>query len=823
MNQNGYTMYNNEDAFRPFSTLRRDEAAKFISTFATTVLSGCRQYEVKGCDFADASDINPSLTSSVKTACEYGLMIGSVSNGARYFYPTANVTKAQFVTTMVRAYEGLKDENGTPWFVNYYNSAITRGIITQAANPTASVLDKNLTRYEAGLMLYRASSMGCTSGSTTTTSTGSTTVVNNGTVSVSLAANSNAGVNGTIYIPKSSTNNRVLSLDLVSTNGTARVDTITLTMDDSLMDRNAAMVSIVDENGVKLTNTRSFNSNNEAILTFTSPLILDSKVRNFTVMFDFSGSVNQRTVVGVKNVTSSGSTMNVSNVMSKYINTVDISSSANRITISTVGGTLTSAAPCTTSSSFVYIGETNKLLGRFTLDYTSSNNKSAVVTSIRFKSTKALAGIVSNLKLVVGTGTASTNAVIDTRYVTFTFGSGFVMPYGSSKSFYIYGDVVGGQANDAIELYVENNGDVAAYELSANMIALNTIKSTSSTYTTLYCIKEGTNSITRIDGLSATNIPTREQMIQGLVANVNTKSSIKVDKIKLWTTDTNTASGSVNPANDIENVRLYINGILVDSTSTVAGSAGAYYYEIGAYRDLNAGANTVEVRFDTKSTATVGNTVTFNLDPSSFVFNGNATYNVSQNNVLLADFNGSANGARLIIKNPGIDNISLTDSTTNLTRVKESADFGAIQFGLRPSNVRDIVLNGFKLNIVSFSGVANAANSNFVTDATVVVDGKEIQTVSFSQGLSATFNSLGIIISKSSSKDIYVKVKTTSTHPDGGVNDVMYSVSSFDIQDINGNSINTVNGVPTSAYVLPGNPLDVAPAILINCSFVQIP
>lgn len=175
--------------------------------------------------------------------------------------------------------------------------------------------------------------------------------------------------------------------------------------------------------------------------------------------------------------------------------------------------------------------------------------------------------------------------------------------------------------------------------------------------------------------------------------------------------------------------------MLVDNTSTVAydSTAGKYYYEIGAYRDLNGGANTVEVRFDTKSTATVGDTITFQLTPSSFVYGSNAIYNTSQNNVLINDFNGSADGARLIIKNPGVDNISLTDSATNLTRVKEAADFSAIQFGVRPSNVRDIILNGFKLNIKSFSGVNGATNSNFVTDATVVVDGVALQTVSFSQ------------------------------------------------------------------------------------------
>ena len=308
-------------------------------------------------------------------------------------------------------------------------------------------------------------------------------------------------------------------------------------------------------------------------------------------------------------------------------------------------------------------------------------------------------------------------------------------------------------------------------------------------------------------------------MIQGLVASVNTKSSIKVDKINLYVSDVSSTGVAMNPSNDIENVRLYINGVLVDSTSNY-NTAG--YYEIGAYRDLMAGANTLEVRFDTRSTATVNNALTFSLTPASFVFGSNSTYNVSQNNVLLSDFNGSANGARLIIKNAGVDNISLVDSATNLTRVKESADFGAIKFGIRPSNVRDLVLNGFRLNIASFGGVNGATNSNFVTDATVVVDGRDVQTVSFSQWLSATFNSLGIIISKSSQKDIYVRVKTTSTHPDAAVNDVMYSVSSFDLQDINGNTINTINNVATSAYMLAGRMLDVAPAITINCNVQSV-
>lgn len=833
MNQSGYTMYNTEDWFRPSSNLRRDEAAKFISTFATTVLSGCRQYQVQGCTFADASDINPSLTSSVKTACEYGLMIGSVSNGARYFYPTANVTKAQFVTTMVRAYEGLKDETTTPWFTNYYNSALNRRIITLAANPTAMVLDKPLTRYEAALMLYRASTMGCTSGMMNTgmMNTGVTVVtpVNtwvamNGNVSISLAANSNPGTLGTIFVPKISKNNRVMSIDLVATNWSARINTITIWLDDSLFDRNSAMVSLTDENGVKLTNTRSFNSQNEAILTFTTPFVLNNTVRNLTVNFDVTGSVNQRTTVMVKNATTSSGTVVVStNVMSKYINTVDVSSSANKIVLTTVGGNVNSAAPCTTSSNFVYIGETNKLLWRFNLDYTSNNNKSALVTSIRFKSTKSLNGIVSNLKLVVGTGTASTQAIVDNRYVTFVFGSGgYLMNYGQSKSFYIYGDVVGGQANDAIELFVENDGDIAAYENTATMIALNTLRG-STTYTQLYCIKEGSNTITRIDGLSSTNIPTREQLVQGLVATINTKSSIKVDKIKLYVSDVNPLNVSVDAQNDIENVRMYINGVLVDSLSNTMGAIGAQYYEIWAYRDLNGGANTVEIRFDTKSTATAGNTIKFRLDPSSFVYSSNAVYNVSQNNVLLSDFNGSADGARLIIKNAWVDNISLTDSSTNLTRVKESLDFSAIQFWIRPNNVRDIVLNGFKLNIDSFSNVNNATNSNFVTDATVVVDGREIQTVSFSQWLSATFNSLGIIIPRNSvNKNIYVRVKTTSTHPDAGINDVRYSVSTFDLQDINWNSINTIGNTTATAFLLQGRPLDVAPAISIVCNAISV-
>ena len=81
--------------------------------------------------------------------------------------PEAPLTKAQFITALVRALDGVKDETVTPRWANYHSAALSMGITRES---DAWALDRPVTRYEAALMLYRSKVDGCGTGTVTTDS-----------------------------------------------------------------------------------------------------------------------------------------------------------------------------------------------------------------------------------------------------------------------------------------------------------------------------------------------------------------------------------------------------------------------------------------------------------------------------------------------------------------------------------------------------------------------------------------------------------------------------------------------------------------------------
>ena len=99
----------------------------------------------------------------------------------------------------------------------------------------------------------------------------------------------------------------------------------------------------------------------------------------------------------------------------------------------------------------------------------------------------------------------------------------------------------------------------------------------------------------------------------------------------------------------------------------------------------------------------------------------------------------------------------------------------------------------------------------------IYVDGVLVQTQSFANTTSVSFNSLGIMIPKGSQKEVTIKVMTYLGHPFsivGAAGDVKYTVSMFDLDDINGNAI------ATSATLVGAN-LDVAPGIVVQCNTIN--
>lgn len=570
-------------------------------------------------------------------------------------------------------------------------------------------------------------------------------------------------------------------------------------------------ISISDENGMRLTNVPSFNSQDEATVIFNNAngyAVAANASKMVNVMIDFSGSINEILKFGIVNVAdviSSNSTIGGSfPIVSSEVNTTQYSAQ----TLKFNGVTSSSVTPTNTVS----VGDTNRSFGRFTLETLSTSSRDVMIKSVTLRSTKTLEGVAGNLRLEEGTGTASTQAIINGKYVTFVFaGEGYKMMRGVSRNFYIKGDVIGGDVNDEIQLYLDEARDLVAIEDGTN--ASVNVSSTNNYFGSTYSYKviSGRTQISRTDSLYNTNVPTDEDGIQVLKANFNAKAPIKLDKIKVFAKQNGTALCNTTTATtDIERVRLYVNGYYVDEDTTPVFNATEMKceYEFSFYGTLNQGPNEFDVRMDTQKTATLNDYYNFSVKSSSVVWGSNAEYVSNNDPVLLADVNGSADGSTMIIKAPAVDNVSKTNPANPQTEVL-NADLTAVKFAVRANNVRDLRLNGLTLNLASILGGA-ATNPGYLGSAMLYVGGTLVATEDFANTTSVNFNSLGVTVPKANSTEVTIKVRSYNSLPSSSTtNDLQFSVTNWDIVDGNGNTV---------AYTttLLGNPIDVKGGVTVD-------
>ena len=151
MNDNGLTSYTGIAGYKPFEILNREQAAKILYLFGGifNFVTATDTPLTSECIFKDIDAADSSLTQWIQKSCQANIM--KWSNG--YFSPKATMNKAQFITAMVRMFEGKKlDETVTPRRVNYYQKAQDMWIVSPADLVT---FENTITRYEVALFLYR--------------------------------------------------------------------------------------------------------------------------------------------------------------------------------------------------------------------------------------------------------------------------------------------------------------------------------------------------------------------------------------------------------------------------------------------------------------------------------------------------------------------------------------------------------------------------------------------------------------------------------------------------------------------------------------------
>jgi hypothetical protein len=141
------TMYNQPDLFRPTDLVTRQEAAKFFVQFATLIWGVDSATDV--CVARDIQESDPTLRMSLLDACKRWIMKWYKGN----IYPTQVLSKAEWMTMLLRILSWWKDESMTPWRLWYYREA---RVVWLTKELDAWDLDRPMTRYEIALLLYRA-------------------------------------------------------------------------------------------------------------------------------------------------------------------------------------------------------------------------------------------------------------------------------------------------------------------------------------------------------------------------------------------------------------------------------------------------------------------------------------------------------------------------------------------------------------------------------------------------------------------------------------------------------------------------------------------
>lgn len=150
MNDKGLTSAKTVSNFDPFTQLNREQAAKMFEYFAQSLsFSGIQLSGERNCQFQDLADTPENLKSSIQKVCQLGIMLGSEGK----FAPKSLMSKAQFITTLVRIYgQSYLDENIEPRWTNYFLKAKELGILN---NQDALTFEHSITRYESALLFYR--------------------------------------------------------------------------------------------------------------------------------------------------------------------------------------------------------------------------------------------------------------------------------------------------------------------------------------------------------------------------------------------------------------------------------------------------------------------------------------------------------------------------------------------------------------------------------------------------------------------------------------------------------------------------------------------
>jgi hypothetical protein len=540
-----------------------------------------------------------------------------------------------------------------------------------------------------------------------------------------------------------------------------------------------------EKDGKIVASKKSMNSNDESILTFSPGLIVSAGgTVTVDLLISLTGatgniglSVQNAAAVSAGGATVSGSFPVNGNLMAPIAYSV-----ANLAITST-----------TTSAYAVKVGDEKAEIGKFTVEF-NGTAKDVTLTSIMLKNngTEDLAKASMNLYLEYNGEKVSESATVDGRFVTFYFpAAGFdLLKDDSSKVLYVKGDIIAKETSgtSGFTFILNKSTDLAAYE-KATGFGVNVYNATTgSTAADNFAISTANISAGVVTVSKKATSPSDTTIIKGsdnsvLIANIRADEAITADGLVLTY---GSAAANAATVDQFENVRVWLNGILLDSFDPSATSSGLLTQAIDSTLTLNKGDNTVEVKVKAKTNAAASSAFLAKLVGDGLFSGKNPEYASSNNAVTATDITGSATGGIFTVQGATMTTVRNDGYALNKVVVQGATDVSLGKFAVKATN------DAVKVTSVAFGANASTTgvSASNMFDAKLFVDDVQVgNTVDFGSS-GATFSSLNLTIAKDATKKFELKVSF-----DSSATGIFSSTMTINAQDSRGTAIANASGV----------------------------
>jgi hypothetical protein len=526
-------------------------------------------------------------------------------------------------------------------------------------------------------------------------------------------------------------------------------------------------------NGMEIASKKSVNSNDEATLVFSPVLTIPAgstkTIDVIASLTDAAGniglSIASASAVNATAASISGSFPISGNLMSPTdysVTSVNVTSS-NHATADTIN-----------------IGEEAVELGDFSIVYASSS-RDLKVSSIKLKNTgdEDLAEVISDIYLENNSEKVA-EGVIDGKYVTFTFNNGglSMLKDDGTQDFTIYGNVIGKEltsATSGITLELNKTEDLVISEMSSGFGA---VVNTSALTVANVDINAGVVAVSeKTTNPDDDTVLANSNNIVALLANIRTDEAINAEGLKVVVDKSSSTA--------FENVRVYLNGALVDSFDPTATGSNLLDTSVS----LKKGDNEVKVTVDTTSNAASGAQFRVKLVGTSGALLDTPEY-TNGNTVATADIDGSATGAILTIAGASAT-IVRTDGYGSKTTVQGSTDVSLGKFTVK---AYDDAVTITKITVASTSG--NTLPYTSIDDVKVMVAGTQVGSTKSFTSTGISLSSLSVNVAKDATKVIEV-FASTDTNATGTLKVAL----GFTAKDSNGDAV-SISSVETVAFTV---------------------